>query len=137
MPGAIAVPVAFALGRAFGDAGAGWSAALGVVIVVANFAAHGASLAWASRISVSAVHAVALGGVVVRLGSIVGLLFLLDALDWFSPVAFALAVVPGTLALLLYEAKLAVGGLGGMLQIPADEAAVRAGERLAAEEASV
>jgi hypothetical protein len=56
---------------------------------------------------------------------------------WFSPLAFALAVVPGTLALLVYEAKLALSGMGATLQIPADEAAVRASERLAAKEASV
>jgi hypothetical protein len=137
VPGAIAVPVAFGLGLAFGDAGTAWSAALGVAIVVANFAAHGWSLAWASRISVTAVQAVALGGVIVRLGVIVGLMFALNAMTWFSPVGFALAVVPGTMALLFYEAKLTLSGLGGMLQIPADATAVRAAERLAAKEASV
>jgi hypothetical protein len=106
-------------------------------VVVANFAAHGASLAWASTISISAVHAVALGGVVVRLGVIVGLLFLLNTMAWFSPLAFALAVVPGTLALLAFEAKLTLAGLGGTLQIPPDDAAARAAERLAAREVSL
>jgi hypothetical protein len=136
VPGAIGVPVAFGLGLVFGDAGAGWSAALGVGIALANFVAHGLSLSWASTVSISVVHAVALGGVIVRLGAIVGLLFGLNATGWFSPVAFGLAVVPGTLALLAYEAKLMLGGLGGALQIPADPAATRAAERLATRETS-
>lgn len=135
VPGGVAVPVAFVIGLAAGDAGAGWSAVIGVAVVLANFAAHGFSLAWASRISVSTVHAVALGGVVVRLGAIVGLLFLLNAMAWFSPLAFGLAVVPGTLALLAFEAKLTLGGVGAELQIPADAPAARAHEALAAKEA--
>lgn len=137
VPGAVGIGLALALGWFFAGAEAGWSAAIGAAIVVANFAAHGLSLAWASRISVSAVHAVALGGVVIRLGVIIGLMFALNTLSWFSPVAFAIAVVPGTLALLMYEAKLALGGVGGVLQIPPDETAVQAAERLAAKEASV
>jgi hypothetical protein len=136
VPGAVGVPLAFGLGLAFGDGDAGWSAALGVGIALANFAAHGVSLSWASTISVSVVHAVALGGVVIRLGTIVGLLFLLDRTPWFSPLAFGLAVVPATLGLLAYEAKLMLGGLGGTLQVPADPAARRASERLAARESS-
>lgn len=134
IPGVLAVPVAYGLGLLLGDAHAALSAAIGVVVVVANFAAHGLSLAWAAGVSITAVHAVALVGVVVRLGAVVGLMFVLNAFAWFSPLAFGLAVVPGTLALLAYEAKLALGGLGAGLQIPADPAAVRAGERLAARE---
>ena len=45
------------------------------------------------------------------------------------------AVVPGTLALLAYEARLAARGLGGMLQVPADPVAVRAADALRAGEA--
>jgi hypothetical protein len=134
VPGLIAVPIAFGLGMAFGGAGAAWSAAIGVLVVLANFVAHGLSLAWASRISIGAVHAVSLGGVIIRLGVIIGLMFALDTLAWFSPVAFGLAVVPGTLALLAYEAKLVAGGLGGVLEIPADPAAAAAAEQLRAKE---
>jgi len=105
------------------------------LVVLANFAAHGLSVAWASKISIGAVNAVALGGVILRLGIIIGLMFALNTLAWFSPVAFGLAVVPGTLALLAYEAKLVAGGLGGVLEIPADPAAVLAAEQLAAKEA--
>jgi len=136
VPGLLAVPVAFGLGLALGGTGAAWSAALGLVVVLANFVAHGLSLACASRISIGTVHAVSLGGVIIRLGIIVGLMFALDTTAWFSPVAFGLAVVPGTLSLLAYEAKLVAGGLGSVLEIPADPAAVAAAEQLAAKEAS-
>ncbi len=133
-PCLVALPVAFAGAWALGDLGAALSAAIGVTVVLGNFSAHGASLAWASRISISAVHAVALLGPIVRIGVIVGLLFALDRLAWFSPLAFGLAVVPGTLLLLVYEARLTMRGLGGSLQIPADPAAARAAEALAARE---
>jgi len=135
VPSLIALPVAYLAGLALSGPGAGASAAIGVLLVMLNFAAHGLSLAWASAVSITAVHAVALIGPVVRIGMVVGLMFALDTLDWFSPLAFGLAVVPGTLLLLVYEAWLTMHGLGSTLQIPADPAAVRAGETLAAREA--
>jgi len=135
VPGALAVPVAFAVGLALRDLGSGASAALGVAVVVANFAAHGLSLSWAGDISVAAVHAVALAGVVVRLGVIVALMFALNTISWFSPTAFGVTVVPATLLLLAYEARVLLGGVGTQLQIPPEPAAVRAAELLGAEEA--
>ncbi len=134
-PGAVAVPVAYLIAALLGGPATGVSAAIGVVVVLANFAAHGWSLAWASRISIAAVQAVALGGFVLRMGVFVGMLFLLNAMPWFSPLAFGIAVVPGTLGLLVFEARLALRGLGGQLQIPADAVAARAAERLASREA--
>jgi ATP synthase protein I len=134
-PATVGFVVAVLAGWALGGPAAGVSAGIGIAIVLANFAAHGTSLAWASTISVAAVQAVALGGFVVRLGAIIGVLFALNTLGWFSPLAFGLAVVPATLLLLAYEARLAIGGLGADLQIPADRAAIRAGEALAAREA--
>lgn len=135
MPGGIAVPAAAAIGWLLGGPDAGVSAAIGILLVLANFAAHGLSLAWASTVSVTAVHAVALGGFVVRLAVIVGVLFALNTLAWFSPLAFGLALVPATLLLLGYEARLMLRGVGAALQIPADPAAIRAERALAAREA--
>jgi hypothetical protein len=135
VPALLALPLALALGWAFAGAGAGASAAIGVTLVYGNFAAHGLSLAWASRISLAVLHATALFGPVLRLGVLVGLMLALDRLAWFSPLAFGLAVVPGTMLLLVYEARLSMRGLGGVLQIPADPAAVRGAEALAAREA--
>jgi hypothetical protein len=131
----VGIALATAVGLSAGGPGVAASAVLGVVVVVANFAAHGLSLAWAAGVSIIAVQVVALGGFVLRLGAIVGLMFLLSSVDWFSPLAFGLAVVPGTLALLAYEAKLMLGGVGSALQIPADPAAMRAAEQRAPREA--
>jgi hypothetical protein len=136
-PSLLALPAAFLIARVAADTGAGASAAIGVAVVYLNFAAHGLSLAWASTISIAVVQGVALGGLVVRLGAIVAAVFALNTLEWFSPLAFGLAVVPTTLLLLVYEARLAIGGMGGSLQIPADQAAVRAAEGLSAREASL
>ncbi len=135
VPGLAGVLLSAVVGYVFGGAAAAFSAGIGAAVVLANFAAHGLSLAWASRISVTLVQAVALGGFVVRLGVIVGLMFALNAAAWFSPLAFGLAVVPGTLLLLVYEARLALHGLGAALQIPPDVAASRAAQALAAREA--
>lgn len=135
VPALVAAPLSLAIGWAVAGSGAGASALLGVAAVFANFAAHGLSLAWASRISISAVHAVALGGVVIRLGSVLVMLVALRGFGWFSPAAFGLAVVPGTLALLAFEARLATRGLGGILEVPASPAARRAHEAYAGREA--
>lgn len=128
--GAAAAPVAFGAGFLAGGAGPALSAVLGVSVVVLNFAAHGASLAWAAGISVVAVQAVALGGFVVRMGVITGALFALARAAFFSPLVFGLTVIAGTVALLVYEARLVKAGLGGALEVPPDPVAVRAGEAL-------
>lgn len=135
-PAVLAFGVAVAAGWLLSDAAAGWSAGIGIALVVTNFSAHGLSLAWASTISLGAVMAVALGGFALRLAVIVAAMFALNTLDWFSPTAFGLAVVPSTMLLLALEARLLMGGLGASLQIPADPAAVRGATLLAAREAS-
>jgi len=88
--------------------------------VTVNFVASGISMSRAARVSLLALAAVGLGGWVVRLGVIVALLFVLDRFDWFSPLAFGLAVVPATLILLMFEMRLLAGGLGAELQLPAE-----------------
>lgn len=133
--GMVALPVAAGAGYVVGGADAAWSAGIGITVVALNFAAHGLSLAWAAGISITAVQATALVGFVVRMGVIVGLMFALNAMDFFSPVAFGVAAVGGTLALLAYEARLVlVAGIGRELDLPPDPAAVRAADRLRARE---
>ena len=134
VPTAAGTVTAAAIGWLAGGSDVAASAAIGVVLVAANFALHGVSLAWASTISIPVVFAVALGGFFFRLAIIVAAMFALNTLDWFSPVAFGLAVVPATLLLLAYEAQLVSRGLGGTLEIPADPAAARAHAELAARE---
>jgi hypothetical protein len=100
------------------DWGAGWSAAIGVGVVVANALANAALLSRAAKISLTAYSAAVMGGFVVRLAVIVLIMFGLNRLSWFSPLAFGLAVVPATILLLGYEMKLIAGGVGQQLLIP-------------------
>lgn len=108
-----ALILALAAGVLLDSWNAGWSAAIGVAVVVANLVAHALSLAWAARISPTMVFAVGMGGFVLRLATILIILVVLNGLPWFSPVAFVAAVVPATLLLLVFEAKV----LSGRMQV--------------------
>ena len=104
--------VAVGLGYVAGGADAGWSAAIGIAIVTANFLMFALSIAWAATISPTMIAIVALGGYLMRLIVFTLALVILTKLSWFSPVAFALTLVPATIALLVYEAK----ALSGRMQ---------------------
>jgi ATP synthase protein I len=104
--------VAVGLGYVAGGADAAWSAAIGIAIVTANFLMFALSIAWAATISPTMIAIVALGGYLVRLLVFTVALVILTKLSWFSPVAFALTLVPATIALLVYEAK----ALSGRMQ---------------------
>jgi hypothetical protein len=133
---AFAAPVALAAGFAVGGGPGAWSALLGVVLVVANFAAHGLSLAWAGGVSISVLQVVALGGFALRMAVFAGALFVLDRQAFFRPAVFGVAAAASILALLVYEARLAARGLGAGLRIPADPAATAAAEALRVREAA-
>jgi hypothetical protein len=107
-----ALAVAVLAGALLGGASAASSAAIGVAAVAANFALNASSMAWAARTSPVLLMAVGLGGFVVRLATFTVALLLLDRLPWFSPLAFAAAFVPTTIALLMVEMRL----LGGRMQ---------------------
>ena len=115
--------LALGIGAVAGGWDIGWSAAIGVGVVTLNFVAHGVSVARAGRRSLTALAAVAAGGFVVRMAVIVAIMFALNRLSFFSPLAFGLAVVPATLLLLVYEMKLLAGGLGSELRLGQKEAA--------------
>jgi ATP synthase protein I len=106
-----ALVLALLVGRLTGGWDAGWSAAIGIAIVFANFAIHGRSLAWGARMSPTVLFAVGVLGFIVRLGAILAILTALDRLAWFSPVAFAAAVIPSTLLLLAFEMRQLSGRL--------------------------
>jgi hypothetical protein len=109
-----AVAIAYGAGALVSN-DAARSAAVGAAVVLANFLAFGLSAAWAARISPTVLAGVALGGFVVRLAAIFVAMVLLDRVSWFSPVAFAAALVPATVALLAFEAKVLSGRLQGEL----------------------
>jgi ATP synthase protein I len=101
--------VAVLLGAFLGGRGAAWSAGIAVIVVTANFVGNAYSVSWAARIGPTVLMAVGLGGFVVRLATLTVALLLLDRLSWFSPLAFAAAFVPTTIALLAVEMKLLAG----------------------------
>ncbi len=109
--------VALLVGWLVASWGTGWSAALGIVVVVGNAAANALLLSRAARISLTAYSAAVMGGFVLRLGVIVAIMFALNRLNWFSPLAFGVTVMPATILLLAYEMKLVAGGLGQELHI--------------------
>jgi hypothetical protein len=104
-----AVGVAFALGAALGGPNDGWSTAIAVAVVTVNFVGAGLSFAWAATISPMALAAVGVVGFFVRMTTILVLMIALNRLDWFSPIAFAAAVVPATAVLLMFEMKVLSG----------------------------
>jgi hypothetical protein len=113
-----AVVVALAGGAAAGGWSIGWSAAIGIAVVFANFTANGLLLAWAADVSLVMLFGAATIGFVIRLGAIVALMFLLNRFAFFSPLAFGLAVVPATILLLVYEMRLLAAGVGRDLILP-------------------
>ncbi len=120
-----AIGLAVVLGWVFVGPGAAASAGIGAALVFVNFVAYAYSLAYAARISLVVLYAVALGGFIVRLMIFVVVIVALRQLDWFSTVAFIAAFVPATIALLALEIRL----LGGRMQadmwtIPAESKGV-------------
>ena len=101
--------VAVAAGWLLGDAGTAWSAGIGTVAVAVLFVVSAISIAWAARIGPEVLIAVGLGGFLVRLAAFTLTLLALSGLAWFSPVAFAAAFIPATIALLVVEMKLVSG----------------------------
>ena len=81
-----------------------WSAALGVVVVVANFLLAGVILSISLRISLQAYHAAALIGFLLRLGLFVGAVYLIATLVEVDRLAFGISAVVSYLALLAWEA---------------------------------
>ncbi|MGH8948493.1 MAG: hypothetical protein ACRDXF_06485 [Acidimicrobiia bacterium] len=81
-----------------------WSAALGMVVVVANFLLAGAILSISLRISLQAYHAAALIGFLLRLGLFVGGVYLIATLVDVDRIAFGISAVVSYIVLLAWEA---------------------------------
>ena len=81
-----------------------WSAALGVVVVIANILLAGAILSISLRISLQAYHAAALIGFLLRLGLFVGAVYLIATLVEVDRIAFGISAVVSYIALLSWEA---------------------------------
>lgn len=82
------------------------SAALGLAVVVVNFLVAAVSLEWGARRGGNALFAVALGGFLLRMVSIVVVLFAAEALfGWADVVVLGLTLVFTHLGLLFWELR--------------------------------
>jgi hypothetical protein len=81
-----------------------WSAALGVVVVVANLLLAGLILSISLRISLQAYHAAALIGFLLRLGLFVGAVYLIATLVEVDRIAFGISAVIAYIVMLAWEA---------------------------------
>jgi len=81
-----------------------WSAAIGVVLIVANFLLAGAMLSISAKISLAVYHAAALFGFFLRLGLMVVTVLLIAQLLPIDRIAFGISAVVAYLVLLSWEA---------------------------------
>ena len=81
-----------------------WSAALGVVVVIANFLLAGAILSISARISLQAYHAAALIGFFLRLVLFIGAVYLVASVVEVDRMAFGISAVVAYFTLLTWEA---------------------------------
>lgn len=81
-----------------------WSAALGVVLVVANFLLAGAMLSISAKMSLAVYHAAALFGFFLRLGLMVLTVLLMARFLPIDRPAFGISAVVAYLVLLAWEA---------------------------------
>jgi hypothetical protein len=81
-----------------------WSAAVGVVVVLANFLLAGAILSISARISLSAYHAAALIGFFLRLGLVTVTMLLIANYAPIDRLAFGITAVVTYLVLIAAEA---------------------------------
>lgn len=103
--GLVAGPVAIVLaGLAFGASGAA-SVGFALALVLANFAASAALLAWAARISYGLVMGVALFGFLVRMALVAAAVLAVRGQSWVHPVPLGVTLVVAHLGLLAWEAR--------------------------------
>lgn len=81
------------------------SAALGVVLVLANLIAAGALMVWGARRSLGVLAGVAVGGFAVRLAVLVLAVRLVKDLGWVELVPLGLTIVVAQVALLWWETR--------------------------------
>lgn len=102
LPVAPVVMIFAALG--WGGDGAA-SAAYGIALVLVNFMASAALLAWSARISLAFLMATALSGYVLRLAVIFGAVYLVRNLSWVELWPLGLTIIVSHLGLLFWEVR--------------------------------
>jgi len=103
--GLLVSPVVIAIAGLVRGVDGALSAAIALVIVLANFLVAALIVSWAAGISIKAAGIAAATGYVVRLGVIVLALFALRNVSWIDFPALGVTLVAAHLGLLTWEAK--------------------------------
>ncbi len=82
-----------------------WSALVALGLVLGNFLAGAAIIAWAARISPNVLMAGVLGGYLLRLGVITAVVLPIRHAEWFDAVPFALVLLVLHVGLLVWELR--------------------------------
>ena len=88
----------------WGSRGA-WSALLAVAVVVVNLLLSSISLAWAARVSPTALMGAALGGFLVRMMLVTAVVVAVKGSAWVDLTALAVAILVTHLSLLIWETR--------------------------------
>jgi hypothetical protein len=94
----------------WGSKGA-WSALLAVGVVVVNLLLSSISLAWAARVSPTALMGAALGGFLVRMMLVTVVVIAVKDSAWVDLTALAVAILVTHLTLLIWETRYVGGNL--------------------------
>lgn len=100
-----AAPVVIGVAALVDGVNGALSAAVGLALVVVNFAIAAASITWAARISYALLMGVSLFGYLLRLGALTGAVFLLRDLSWVHLPSLGITIVVAHLGLLLWETR--------------------------------
>jgi hypothetical protein len=100
-----ALPVVIVLAALFWGTSGALSAAYAIVLVLLNFIASAAALAWAAVRSIVALMAVALFGFLIRLGLLAAAVLLVRDQWWVELVPLGFTLVATHLGLLVWEAR--------------------------------
>lgn len=103
--GALALPVAVAVGLVGWGTDGALSVAFAAALVLANFWLAAALLGWAAKISLGLLMGVSLFGFVLRLGAISAAVLLVKDQAWVEPIPLGLTLVVAHLGLLFWETK--------------------------------
>lgn len=98
-------PVPIALAAAVAGVDGALSAGVAIVLVVANFVAAAASLAWAARINLGLLMGIALFGYLLRISILFGIVLLLRDLGWVHVPSLGVTLVVMHLGLLFWETR--------------------------------
>ena len=109
--GVIGAPVLVLLGGLIWHGDGAWSTALGLALVLVNFALAAGLIAWSARISLTLMMGVCLFGYVIRLALITIVVLAVKDLPWVSIPALGTAIIVSHLGLLFWEMRFIAASL--------------------------